>query len=83
MKNNFLIEILTALHKYKCRKSSIHFLEFLFSKDLLIEKYDLGKISEFLSHEEVNQFALKWISKYKENTDIEALLFFLSPMKIY
>jgi hypothetical protein len=82
-KNNFLIEILTALHKYKCRKSSIHFLEFLFSKDLLIEKYDLGKISEFLSHEEVNQFALKWISTNKENTDIEALLFFLSPMKIY
>lgn len=81
--NNFLIEILTALHKYKCRKSSIHFLEFLFSKDLLIEKYDLGKISEFLSHEEVNQFALKWISTNKENTDIEALLFFLSPMKIY
>ena len=82
-KNNFLIEILTALHKYKCRKSSIHFLEFLFSKDLLIEKYDLGKISEFLSHEEVNQFALKWISTNKENADIEALLFYLSPMKIY
>ena len=50
---------------------------------MLIEKYDLGKISEFLSHEEVNQFALKWISTNKENTDIEALLFFSSPMKIY
>jgi hypothetical protein len=82
-KNNFLIENLTALHKYKCRKSSIHFLGYLTSKDLLVEKYDLGKISESLSHQEVNQFALKWISIKKEDTDIEALLFFLSPMKIY